>query len=117
MFKDHGKVAYERGMIINAPKGQQRIRVHFVFDVKYCGKFKARLVAGGHLTKELNQTVYSGVGFLRNLRLAMFLVELNDLQLWGADAGKAYLQAQTMGNFCFGACPEFEDLQRHVLVM
>ena len=37
------------------------IRVHFVFDVKHCGKFKARLVADEHLTKEPNETVYSGV--------------------------------------------------------
>ena len=40
-------------------------------------------------------TVYSGVGSLTNLRLAMFLAELNNLQLWGADVGYAYLQALT----------------------
>ena len=40
------------------PKEYQKIRVHFVFDVKHCGKFKARLVACGHLTKEPNETVY-----------------------------------------------------------
>ena len=32
-----------------------------MFDVKHCGKFKARLVADGHLTKEPNETLYSGV--------------------------------------------------------
>ena len=63
------------------------IRVHFVLDVKHCGKFKARLVADRHLTKEPNETVYIGVVSLRNLRLAMFLAELNNLQLWGADVG------------------------------
>ena len=36
--------------------------------------------------------------FLRNLRLAMFLAELNNLQLWGADVGNAYLQALTREN-------------------
>ena len=70
------------------------IRVHFVFDVNHCGKFKARLVEDGHLTKEPNETVYSGVVSLRNLRLGMFLAELNNLQLWGADVGNAYLQTQ-----------------------
>ena len=89
VFKDHGKVVYEKGKVRNAPKDHQKIRVHFLFDVKHCGKFKARIVIDEHLTKEPNETVYSGVVSLRNLRLAMFLAELNDLQLWGADVGNA----------------------------
>ena len=40
VFKDHEKVEYEKDMVMNAPKGYQKIRVHFVFDVKHCGKFK-----------------------------------------------------------------------------
>ena len=60
---------------------------------KNCGKFKARLVAYGHLVKEPTETVYSGVVSLRNLILAMLLAELNNLQLWRADIGNAYLQA------------------------
>ena len=63
MFKGHGKEKYEKGKVINAPKGHQKIRVHFVFDVKYSGKFKARLVADGHLTKEPTETVDSRVLF------------------------------------------------------
>ena len=70
-----------------------------LFGVKQCGKFKARLVADGHLTKEPNETVYSGVASLKNLRLAMFLAQLNGLQLWGADVGNAYLQALTKENY------------------
>ena len=50
-------------------------------------------MADGHLTKEPNETIYSGVVSLRNLRLAILLAELNNLQLWGADVGNAYLQA------------------------
>ena len=52
VFKDFGKAVYEKNKITNAPEGHQKIRVHFVFDVKHFGKFKARLVADGHLTKE-----------------------------------------------------------------
>ena len=67
-------------------KGHQKIRVHFVFDVKHYEKFKARLLADGHFTKEPMETVYSG----------MFLAEPTNLELWGADAGHAYnLQALT----------------------
>ena len=93
------------------------LTVHFVLDVKHCGKFKARLVADGHLTKEPNETVYSGVDSLRNLRLAMFLAELNGLQLWGADVGNAYLQALTKEKLNIVAGPEYEELQGHVLVV
>ena len=88
VFKDFGraKAVYDKKHITNAPKGHQKIRVHFVFDIKHCGKFKARLVADGHFTKEPMETVYSG----------MFLAEPNNMELWGADAGHAYnLQALT----------------------
>ena len=88
-----------------------------MLDVKHCGKFKAILVADGHLTKEPNETVYSGVVSLRSLRLTMFLAELNGLQLWGADVGNTYLQALTKEKLDIMAGPEFEDLQGHVLVM
>ena len=117
VFKEFGKAVYDKNNITNAPKGHQKIRVHFVFDVKHCGKFKARLVADGHLTKEPMETVYSGVVSIRNLRLAMFLAELNNLKLWGADVGNAYLQALTREKLYIVGGPEFEELQGHVLVM
>ena len=63
------------------------------------------------------ETVYSGVVSIRNLRLAMFLAELNDLELWGADVGNAYLQALTREKLYIVGGPEFEALQGHVLVM
>ena len=117
VFKDFGKAVYDMNKIANAPEGHQKIRVHFVFDGKHCGKFKARLVADGHLTKEPMETVYSGVVSIRNLRLAMFLAELNNLELWGADVGNAYLQALTREKLYIVGGSEFEELQGHVLVM
>ena len=45
IFDKHRKVT-------NAPKGYHKIRVHLIFAVKASGKFKARLVADGHLTPE-----------------------------------------------------------------
>ena len=71
---------YDKKHIINAQKGHQKIKVHFVLDVTHCEGFKARLVADGHFTKELMATVYSGISF----------AEPNNLELWGADAGHAY---------------------------
>ena len=98
VFIDSGKAVYEKKHITNAPKGHQKIRVHFVFDVKHCGKFKARLLADGHFTKEPMETVYSG----------MFLAEPNNLELWGADAGHAYnLQALTREKLYTVGSPEY----------
>ena len=47
----------------------------------------------------------------------MFLAELNDLQLWGADAGNVCLQALTKEKLYIVAGSEVEELQGHVLVM
>ena len=54
------------------PDGFRKIRVHFVYAVKHDGRFKARLVADGHLTKEPVESIYSGVVSLRSLRMVVF---------------------------------------------
>ena len=43
------------------PEGYKKIKVHFVYDVKYDGHHKAHLVAGGHLTDSPIDSIYSGV--------------------------------------------------------
>jgi hypothetical protein len=62
---------------VNAPSGYKKTRVHFVIDVKHDGRHKARLVADGHLTQILLDSVYSFVVSLRGFRLVLFLAELN----------------------------------------
>ena len=74
-------------------------------------------MADGHPTKQPMETVYSGVLSLRNLRLAMFLAELYNLELWGADVGNAYLQALTKEKLYIVGGAQFEELQGHVFVM
>ena len=86
-FKDHGKAKFINGKLANAPEGYHKIRVHLVFDVKHDGRHKARLVADGHLTKEPVETIYSGVVSIRNLRIAIFLGTMNNMEIWGADIG------------------------------
>ena len=63
--------------------------------VKFDGRNKARLVADSHLSPEPVENIYSGVVSLRNLRLVIFLGKLNNLDIWGADIGNAYLEALT----------------------
>ena len=82
----------------------------FKDTVKHDEKFKARLVADGHLTKE-------PVVSLRSLRMVVFLSQLNDFEIWGADVGNAYLEAYTDKKLCIIVGPEFKELQVHLLIM
>ena len=116
VFKDTGKAQFHNGKVVT-PDGFQKIRVHFVYAVKHDGRFKARLVADGHLTKEPVESIYSGVVSLRSLRMVVFLSQLTDLEIWGADVGNAYLEAYTDEKLCIIAGPEFKELQDHLLIM
>ena len=82
----------------------------FKDTVKHDEKFKATLVADGHLTKE-------PVVSLRSLRMVVFLSQLNDFEIWGADVGNAYLEAYTDQKLCIIVGPEFKELQGHLLIM
>ena len=115
-FKDTGKAQFHNGKVVT-PDGFQKIRVHFVYAVKHDGRFKARLGADGHLTKEPVESIYSGVVSLRSLRMVVFLSQLNDLEIWGADVANAYLEAYTDEKLCIIAGPEFKELQGHLLIM
>ena len=100
VFKDTGKAQFHNGKAVT-PDGFQ----------------KARLVADGHLTKEPVESIYSGVVSLRSLRMVVFLSQLNDLEIWGADVGNAYLEVYTDQKLCIIAGPEFKELQGHLLIM
>ena len=82
----------------------------FKDTVKHDEEFKAILVADGHLTKE-------PVVSLRSLRMVVFLSQLNDFEIWGADVGNAYLEAYTDQKLCIIVGPEFKELQGHLLIM
>ena len=101
IFQDHGKAQYDpkSRKVSNAPNGYQKIRVHFIFAVKHDGRHKARLVAEGHLTPDPIESIYSGVVSNRSLRLVMFLAKLNNLEVWAADIGNAYLEAKTKKSY------------------
>ena len=101
---------------MNSPKGYHRIKVHLVFAVKFDGRHIARLVADGPLTPEPIENIYSGEVSLRNHRLVIFLGKLNNLDIWGADIGNAYLEAFTDETFYIVAGPEFQRLEGYILI-
>ena len=103
-------------MVMNSPKGYNRIKVHLVFAVKFDGRHKARLVVDGHLTPEPAENIYSGVVSLRILRLVIFLGKLNNLDIWGAAIGNAYLEAFTDEKLYIVAGPEFQELEGYILI-
>ena len=49
--------------------------------------------------------------------MVVFLSQLNDLEIWGADVGNAYVEAYTDEKLCIIAGPEFMELQGHLLIM
>ena len=70
-FDDHGHKSSS-----TAPSGYKKINLHFVYDVKHDGRFKARVVAGGHLTETPVESIYSGVVSLRGIRIVTLIAEL-----------------------------------------
>ena len=63
--------------------------------MKFDGRRKARLVAGGHRTIDPGEDAYSGVVAPEAIRLGMFAAIHNSLKVIAADIGNAYLHAKT----------------------
>ena len=100
------------------PNSFKKIGVHLIYAVKHDGRFKARLVADGHLTDIPLTSVYAGVVSLRGLRMVLFLSELNGIPAWQTDVGNAYLEAKTTEKVCIRAGPEFgKEKEGHLLII
>jgi len=85
----------------------QKIPYHFVFDVKFDLRHKARLVAGGNHCEVPKDDTYSGVISLTAVRILFLLATLNKLDLYAADVGNAFLYGTTRQKVYIIAGPEF----------
>ena len=111
------RIAFERwedGTVEDARRGNklvgyQEIGCHMVFDIKMDGDFtrKARLVAGGHTTDTPSSVTYSSVVSRESVRIAFLIAALNDLDIYAADIGNAYLNAPCREKIWTVAGPEF----------
>ena len=102
--------------VMNPPKRNHKIKVHLVFAVKFDDRHKPRLGVDGHLAPEPIENIYSGVVSLRNLRLVIILGKLNNLDIWRADIGSAYLEAFNDEILYIVAGPEFQELEGYILI-
>jgi Reverse transcriptase (RNA-dependent DNA polymerase) len=101
------------------PNGHKKTNLHFVYTVKHNGRYKARLIAGGHLTNMPIDSIYSSVACLRGIQLVMFLAELNGLEFWSTDIGNACLESNTLEKIYIVGGKEFGcvGLEGHTLVI
>ena len=77
------------------PLGYAKSSGHIIFDMKMNLTRKARLVAGGHLTKEVpRQITYSSEVSKESVRLCFLLSVLNGLDVLSSDIRNAYLNAK-----------------------
>ena len=121
------RVAFERwdnGTLEEARSGKklvgyQEIGCHMIFDIKMDGEFtrKARLVAGGHTTTTPSSVTYSSVVSRESVRIAFLIAALNDLDVFAADIGNAYLNAPCREKIWTVAGAEFGTDQGAVMIV
>jgi hypothetical protein len=101
------------------PVGYQKIKCHFVFDIKMGKKFrqKARLVANGNQTEAPPNLTYSSVVSRDSVRIAFLVAALNDLQLLACDIQNAYLTANCRERIYTIAGPEFGSEAGSVMIV
>ena len=100
------------------PPGYKLIPYHCIYDVKFDGRRKCRLVAGGHMTETPKEDIFSGVISMEAVRLGFVLADLNGLLVCAGDIGNAFLYGITKEKVYFIAGPEFgPELQGKRLII
>jgi hypothetical protein len=96
----------------------QQIPYHMVFDCKFDGRRKGRLVAGGNHTVVTSEQVYSGVVGIETVRTILALSSMDpDLQICAADVSNAFLYGKNIEKTMIKAGPEFRELNGQMLIV
>jgi Reverse transcriptase (RNA-dependent DNA polymerase) len=115
-------IAFEmRGKGAPIPPGHQQVikKCHMVFDVKMDNfKYKARLVAGGHMTETPSHLTYASVVSRESVRIALTMAALHDLQVKAGDIQNAsYLTAPPDEKMAIICGPEFGEYEGQTAVI
>ena len=107
---------FEKGT--TPPRGYQYIKLLWTFDVKFDGRKRARLVAGGHMTEKLDkeETTSTMVG-LDTVILASLAARCKGLKCLSGDINSAYIQAHTKEKVYTIAGPEFGPLEGQLVII
>ena len=92
--------------------GYQKIKCHFVFDIKMGENFqwrKAQLVANGNQTETPPTLTYSSVVSRDSVRIAFLVAALNELNILACDIQNAYLTANYREKIYIIAGPDFRS--------
>ena len=92
---------------VRLSKGYKQTIYHFVFDVKFDLRHKARLVTDGNWTDVVCDNTYLGVVRMDTVRTGFTLGDLNGLKFCAQDVGNAYLNSYTKEKIYIVAGPEF----------
>ena len=96
----------------------QRIPYHMVFDCKFDGRRKGRLVAGGNHNVVTSEQVYSGVVGIESIRLMLALAAMDPgSQVRAADVSNAFLYGKNIERTKIRAGPEFGELEGRELIV
>jgi hypothetical protein len=83
-----------------------------VFDCKFDGRRKGRLVAGGNHSMVTSEQVYSVVVGIETVRTILALSTMDpNLQVVAADVSNAFLYGKNKEKTMIKAGPEFGDLE------
>jgi len=99
------------------PDGYQMIPIWIIFDVKMNLTRKARLVAGGHVTKAPAWDCFCSVASRQSVRLAFLAAALNGHELVMIDVGNAFVNAKAREKVCARAGPEFGEFEGCVVII
>jgi hypothetical protein len=84
----------------SVPIGYQKIPCHIIFDINMENfRCKARLVAGGHMTKAPETITYASVVSRETIRIALLMAALNGLNVKVGDVLNAYITAPIMKRY------------------
>ena len=103
----------------SVPIGHQFVKCHMVFDVKIEDfRCKARLVAGGHMTKALATIIYASIVSRETVRIVLMIATLNDLEVKSGNILNAYVQAPVTEKVWTTLGPQFcKDARKTAVVV